>query len=252
MYSLKRIVQALIWLVFGDQAKKRRVKQECARIAANLFGDYPLSEDCKLWREDTEFLDKYRELSPGNPYSQDRKYILREMVRYTEAIPGDIAECGCFEGASAYFMALERQNIEIHLFDSFEGLSEVSEKDITTKNSVRNWKQGDLKTTEEKLKANLKEFDNIVVHKGWIPEKFPDVAEKSFCFVHIDVDLFEPTLASLQFFYPKISAGGVLLLDDFGFTTCPGAYDAAMEYMESLNQKIIHLTTGQGLVVKNT
>lgn len=252
MYSLKRIVQALIWLIFGDQAKKRRVKQECARITANLFGDYPISEDCKLWREDAEFLDKYSELSPGNPYSQDRKYTLRELVRYTKDVPGDIAECGCFEGASAYFMAVERSNIKIHLFDSFEGLSEVSAKDIATKGSVRSWKQGDLKTTEGKLKDNLKEFDNIIVHKGWIPDKFPDVVGEKFCFVHIDVDLYEPTLASLQFFYPRVNIGGMLLLDDFGFTTCPGAYNAAMEYMASLNQKIIHLTTGQGLVVKNS
>src|SRR5690349_17532536 len=88
-----RITRAVKWLAFGTGAQRRRVRQEMARISASIFGDFPLSEDRKVWREDTAFLTNYARLSPGNPYSQDRKWTLREFTRLTNNLLGDIAEC---------------------------------------------------------------------------------------------------------------------------------------------------------------
>ena len=50
-----------------------------------------------------------------------------------------------------------------------------------------------------------------------IPTRFDEVADRSFCFVHVDVDLFEPTRESIAFFYPRMVPGGVMLFDDYGF-----------------------------------
>ena len=52
MYNPQTIVKTLYWLVFGNAAQRRRIPQGFARISASMFGDYPISEDCKLWRED--------------------------------------------------------------------------------------------------------------------------------------------------------------------------------------------------------
>ena len=240
-----------MWLCAGSTAQRRRVLQECARASASFFGDFPISEDNKLWRQDFNFLGQYKKLSPANPYSQDRKFVIREFVRFTKHIPGAMAECGCFEGASAWFMANELPNTPIFLFDSFEGLSQPSENDTPLNGHSFSWQTGDLTASEIRLRKNLEHFSNVTVMRGWIPTRFNEVAEQRFRFVHIDVDLFQPTLDSLNFFYPRLNRGGTIILDDYGFTTCPGAYKAATKFMNNNPENIIHLPTGQGLIIKS-
>jgi hypothetical protein len=212
--------------LFGKPAQRRRVRLELARMSASLFGDHYLSEDYKLWREDADFLAKYNSLSPGNPYSQDRKYTLREFARQVKHVPGAMAECGCYEGATAWFMANELPEVPFYLFDSFAGLSEPGELDVTGSDAHFRWKQGDMQSPEQVIKETLREFGQIKYYKGWIPDRFAEVGNDKFRLVHIDVDLYEPTRDSLEFFYPRMSRTGVLVFDDYGVTTCPGAYRA--------------------------
>jgi len=242
-------MKSLRWLVVGDKSQRRRVYQELARISANLFGDYYIGDDHKLWRQDKDFIKKFRTLSPHNYYSEERKYTLREFVRFTANVSGDFAECGCYVGVSAWFMAKEAPNRDFFLFDSFEGLSRPDSEDFTQE-GVQEWQVGDLKTNEDVLRKNLAEFSHIHVLKGWIPGRFQEVAERRFCLVHIDVDLYQPTLDSLKFFYPRLSPGGVIVMDDYGFLTCPGATKAAHEFMADKPEYIIGLPTGQGVIIR--
>lgn len=71
-----------------------------------------------------------------------------------------------------------------------------------------------------------------------------------FCFVHIDVDLYQPTYDSLAFFYERTSSGGIILCDDYGFITCPGAKAAMDSFFLNKLERIVCLPTGQGFVVK--
>lgn len=248
-HSPQKIIKAFYWLIFGNTAKRRRVRHEFARLAASMFGDFPVSEDHKLWREDQAFLKEYQKVSPGNPFSQERKFVLRELARFTRNVPGSMAECGCYQGASAFFLAKENPDVPLHLFDSFKGLSEPADRDINSHKDNLPWRKGDLTATEEEAKRTLRYFDNIVFHKGWIPERFPDVAHDRFRLVHIDVDLYQPTLDSLDFFYPRLNHRGIIVLDDYGFTNCPGAFKAAEEFMANKTEYILHLPTGQGVII---
>ncbi|MCB1801869.1 MAG: class I SAM-dependent methyltransferase [Gammaproteobacteria bacterium] len=247
--NIRKLFKAAGWLFSPDPWKRRRIRQEAARIAASLFGDFPISEDHKLWREDRKFFADYRRLTP-NSYSEDRKYTLRELVRFTCDLDGDMAECGCFEGATAWFMADECPGTPLHLFDSFEGLSEPDRNDKPEGDELFEWAKGDLSASEEKVRRNLAGFDNVSYYKGWIPTRFDDVADRRFRFVHLDVDLYQPTLDSLEFFYPRMVEGGVILLDDYGFTSCPGAKKATDEFFASRPEHVLHLPTGQGFAIK--
>ena len=71
-----------------------------------------------------------------------------------------------------------------------------------------------------------------------------------FCFVHLDVDLYQPTLDSLTFFYEKMIQGGIILCDDYGFTTCPGAKKAMDSFFSDTHEEVVSLPTGQGFVVR--
>lgn len=250
MYSPQRLLKALRWFIFGSTSQRRRVRQELARVSASMFGDYYISDDYSLWREDKEFISKFNELSPGNPYSQDRKFTLREFARLVKDVPGAMAECGCYEGASAWFMAREMPDVPLYLFDSFAGLSEPNEKDKVTSDAHFSWKSGDLQSPEEAIKKTLGEFSNFTTYKGWIPERFGEVADQQFRLVHIDVDLHDPTLDSLAFFYPRMSIGGVIVFDDYGSTTCPGAYKAVNDYMSDKKEHVLLLPTSQGIIIK--
>lgn len=250
MISHVRVVRAVRWLLTGTPAQRRRVRQELARMAAALFGDFPLSDDHKSWRDDLVFRADFRRLSPGNPYSEDRKWTLREYARLSNHLDGDIAECGCFEGASAFFLAQASGHGRIHLFDSFQGVSEPDSRDRIERADVPGWTKGDLGSVEQRLRVNLAGFGDIETYPGWIPSRFDAVAGRAFRLVHIDVDLYQPTWDSLAFFHPRLVPGGYIVMDDYGFNTCPGARKAADDFAAANGLDILHLPTGQGVIVK--
>ncbi len=216
-------------------------------LTAALYPKFKFSEYGRLFLEDRAFLAYYRRfMDAGNWHSLDRKYTLNQLLKLALPLAGDMAECGAYKGMSAYLMcqALQSTGRLVHLFDSFEGLPAPSKWDGDY------WTSGALRIPESTLRETLKEFDNYRVYAGWIPERFAEAQERHFCFIHIDVDLYQPTLDSLEFFYPRMCTGGIILMDDYGFTTCPGAKRAADGFFTDKTEPIIMLTTGQALVIK--
>ena len=137
-----------------------------------------------------------------------------------------------------------------HIFDSFSGLSAPEDLDKPLDKKIMQWEGGDLAIDEGTVRRNLSSFENIKYYKGWIPERFGEVSDIKFSLVHIDVDLYRATLDCLEFFYPRIIPGGLLICDDYGSTACPGAFKAMNEYFEDKREKIAELTTGQAFVIK--
>ena len=183
----------------------------------------------------------------------DRKRILQSLAFSVAELPGDTVECGVFEGASSVVIcdAMEvHEDYRHHVFDSFEGLSEPQPGDLATQEKMVAWKKGDLHGPLEVVQKNLSRFPFVEYHKGWIPDRFGDVEDRRFKLVHIDVDLYQPTVDSLAFFYPRMLPGGVLLCDDYGSTLCPGAFRAMNEFFaDKPERSVVDLLNGQGLVV---
>ena len=70
-------------------------------------------------------------------------------------------------------------------------------------------------------------------------------------FVHLDMDIYEPTIFALKFFNDRLVKGGVILLDDYGFDTCPGIPRAVQEFTETQPGYFgMSLLTGQYLLIK--
>ena len=118
----------------------------------------------------------------------------------------------------AYLICLQNhlnEEFEKHhfVFDSFEGLSQPGTKDGD------HWYAGALEVPEEIVRQNLNPFTKFTLYKGWIPERFDEVSDRKFSFVHIDVDLYQPTADSMAFFYQRMVNGGIILCDDYGFGT---------------------------------
>jgi len=188
--------------------------------------------------------------TPGIPL--DRCQLLYSVARNIAArgLPGDTAECGVRYGKSSYFVlnALRDRNRQHHLCDSFEGLSEPGDVDAETIARRESWRAGDLAADEAIVHEKLKDFPQCRFHRGWIPDCFEGLEGRQFALVHVDVDLYEPTLAAFEFFYPRLVPGAVMVCDDYGFASCPGARRAVDEYFAGRADVLIELPSGQALV----
>jgi hypothetical protein len=177
-----------------------------------------------------------------------RHWMLMQLLRLTSNVPGDTAECGVLHGATSYLIASSTEGAgkTHHLFDSFQGLSPPDAGDGSL------WRGNDLASDAGHAKQLLSRFDNVAFHEGWIPSRFSDVEDRQFSFVHIDVDLYQPTHDSIVFFYSRLSPGAVVVCDDYGFTTCPGATRAFDEFLSDKPEKMLALSDGGGFFIKGT
>jgi len=243
-----RLRRFVVLLLIGLSHPRRReflgfVVLDLVRAVAlpgYLLGDY-----AKSWQEDTDFLEELRAVSPHEDRSAERKFFLRSLAGLVAHLPGDTAEAGTFEGASSWFIcrALQNTGKTHHAFDSFEGLSTPTPED------AEYWRKGELRAREETVRELLSPFDTQV-HKGWIPKCFEAATIDRLCFAHIDVDLYEPTLQSMEFFYPLVVQGGIIVCDDYGSALCPGATQALDEFVAGRPEKLVHAPTGQAFLVK--
>lgn len=197
------------------------------------------------WRDElfNGYLDAFGERDGLNVA---RRWTLLQLARLASTVPGDTAECGVYKGAGSWLICAAMQRTGKHHFgfDSFAGLSQPVKVD------GEYWTRGDLTADEVTARENLRQFAGVSLYPGWIPDRFAEIESKSFSFLHIDVDLYEPTKDSLEFFYPRMEEGGIVLCDDFGFETCPGATMAVQEYLADKVETMLPLADGGGFFIK--
>ena len=237
----------LVARALGQEDEMARF-QAAEDLMAHIFPEYRLADwgrefinDEKLSNLYLQFEDSWR--------SYDRKFNIYQLVKLVKNIPGDFVECGVYRGASASFIANaivdNGLDSDLYLFDSFCGLSEPDkEKDGEF------WVSGDMAIPIRTVQDNLKQFPFIKIFEGWIPERFEEVEDLSVRFLHLDVDLYAPTLESLEYFFERMPTNGVVLCDDYGFVTCNGAREAMDEFFTGRKEEVVHLSSGQGFVVK--
>ncbi len=202
----------------------------------------------KLSQEKTQMLDS------DNLFRRERHYTLNQLIEKTKDLNGNVAECGCWRGLSAYQIAtrLKTRNFKdtFYIFDSFEGLSDFEEEDMSLFNKNDEIRKKEFACGKDIVKRNLQEFTFIEYKKGWIPEKFHEVTNKKFKFVHIDVDMYQPILDSINFFYERTVSGGIIVFDDYGYNYFPGAKKAVDEFMSDKADFFLALSSGSAFMIK--
>jgi hypothetical protein len=236
-----------------------RAAEKLARAADRL-----LYHPHVAWWNDQGWLAPY-ERCFDKRQDLDRRFVLLQWLRTVRELRGSTAECGVYRGVGSAFIckALEGTYAagEEHLgFDSFQGLPPPAAIDradaapdapyAARAASERPWKKGDLASPLVVARQRLAPFPFCRLVQGWIPDCFASAGERAYRFLHIDVDLYQPTLDSLAYFYPQLVAGAVIVLDDYGFVTCPGARRAADEFFAARPEHVVELPTGQAIVTK--
>jgi O-methyltransferase len=251
--ALKRL-KSLWRLLQNTQYLRFRL---ASKLSSWICPEYIFTDYAKLYSKDQDVLQIYERFEGKKHYhSLERKYNLKQLIAPLLKLEGDSAECGAYKGATSYLICqaiqqAARQGVQSadkkrHLiFDSFQGVSEPGAQDGGF------WRAGDMASPESVLRANLAEFPFVEIYPGWIPTRFVEASARSFFFVHIDVDLYQPTLDALSFFYPRLVSGGMMLFDDYGFLTCPGARQAVDQFLAEKPELLVRLSSGQAFFVKD-
>jgi O-methyltransferase len=179
--------------------------------------------------------------------SPDRIYVLYCILKQCMNLSGEFWECGVYKGGTAFVMAemlkKKANPNKLVLFDTFEGMPE-------TLPEIDNHKKGDFNDTDvEAVRSRLK-FSFVEIAKGLIPDTFKGRENAQICFAHIDTDLYLSVLDCAAFIYPRLSVGGIMIFDDYGFPSTRGAKKAVDEYFKDKPVVPVILPTGQALVFK--
>ena len=187
----------------------------------------------------------------------NKNFYLCKYFTSIKNIEGDILECGVFKGFSSLLLRTIDNKLSssnknnFFLIDSFEGLSEILDEDKPANKNIYQSKKGDLKSSIENVETLFKYFDNVNILKGWIPEIF-DILDESnkYKFVHIDVDLYQPTYDTLNYIYDKVVLGGMIITDDYQTPFFPGNKIAWEKFCKSKNIGFFSLPSGQAVIIK--
>jgi O-methyltransferase len=163
----------------------------------------------------------------------DRLYVFWQAIRNVCDLSGAVAEIGSYRGGSAYFIAAAFRAIaagepDIHIFDTFEGHPSNTITDEDPFHTPGRF--GD--TSYEEVKSYLSAFARLQVHKSEVSASLPHLPEQRYRLVHIDTDLYRPTLDCLAYFGSRLTSGGVVIVDDYAASKCPGVPKAVAEYLE--------------------
>jgi hypothetical protein len=196
------------------------------------------------------------EVRPYTMVSDERLIACIDAARYvaTRNIPGSLVECGVWRGGAVLAMlrALQSHGVsdrDVYLFDTFEGMTEPTDVDRSTtgESAVESWKASaaDGKKIHDWLFRpdvfNLDDTKRVVASSGYPAERLhfvpgrvedtiPGGAPDEIALLRLDTDWYESTKHELDHLYPRLSSGGVLIIDDYGHWH--GARRAVDEYFE--------------------
>jgi len=199
--------------------------------------------------------------TPPLPFARRLRFAkLAELVMETLPLTGEVVECGCAGGNSAHLISQILRSVDpsfngkgFTIYDSFEGLSEPSLEDAIPETHEDYAKlshmcrKGYFARTEETVRFNLRDFPDITFVKGWLPQSLEGIEEKQYRFVNLDVDLYEPTMGVLEYFYPRLVPGGLIVSDDYNW---PGGKKAIDEFCARYNIEAEFTSHHQAIIRK--
>jgi O-methyltransferase len=194
--------------------------------------------------KDHAVLDEIRGVRRGREslLSGNEAFTLYSVARAQAGLDGAMAEVGVFQGCSARIISLASGGVPLHLFDTFAGLPEP---DAQEHGRMR---LGHYAASLAGVQDFLQDRPRVTFYEGIFPDTASECEETGFSFVHLDVDLKSSTRACLEFFYPRMVPGGVILTHDYSYLA--GVRDAFTEFLEGRRERVVELPSSQAMLIK--
>lgn len=181
-----------------------------------------------------ELLRRYRPISE-QVSREDIGLILSELETILKLdVPGGVVEFGCYIGTTSLFIRrlldAYHSNKAFHVYDSFAGLPAKESQDASPAGG--SFKAGELAARKDQF---IREFRHAglqlpVIHKAWFEELLENDIPSEIAFAFIDGDFYRSTITALTHIWPRLAAGGTVLIDDYGREALPGVERAMREY----------------------
>ena len=173
--------------------------------------------------------------------SGNEAFMVHSVARAQSTLDGVMAEVGVYQGCSARLISEASGGRPLHLFDTFEGLPAPGA------NETRHLRQNQYCSGLDHVKGYLADRPDIHFHRGLFPETAVGLKDLRFSFVHLDVDLKSSTRACLDFFYPRLVVGGVIMTHDYSYLD--GVREAFREFADGRAMQLIELPTSQAILI---
>lgn len=179
---------------------------------------------------------------------QDMLTLLLRSVLIRQ-IPGIFAEVGVYQGATARLIHHYAPERVLYLFDTFEGFTDRGHQEEASATGVQITAQQFSDTSVERVKQHVKpQSGNVRFVAGYVPDSIPaELYAMEFAFVHLDADLYSPIISSLNFFYPRMAPGGLIVVHDYNAWI--GARTAVDEFMADKPEIPVPMPDKSGSVV---
>ena len=213
----------------------------------------------KLTRHDIDqsTLEIYDKVRPYTMTSLERVVALSDAIRYLidNGIDGAIVECGVWKGGSMMAAALtlldmHKTDRDLFLFDTFEGMTPPSERDRTLRGESAHelmagsdrqsswiWARSPLHEVKEAMTSTGYPSTRVRFVQGRVEDSLPRSAPETIALLRLDTDWYESTRWELEFLYPQLVRGGVLIVDDYGHWE--GARRAVDEYIREHGHRLL-------------
>ncbi len=175
-----------------------------------------------------EFLALHQKVKPFTMTSLERQYAFYQAVRYVvdAGIEGDIVECGVWKGWSTMLAALTLidrgvTDRRLHLFDTFAGMSEPSDKDVNLRGgsargkwqtlrrgAVNEWDYASLAEVKQNMYATGYPENKFSFVAGKVEDTIPRTAPEKIAVLRLDTDWYESTKHELEHLFPRLVPGG--------------------------------------------
>lgn len=213
------------------------------RIARMMGVKVPPEEIPAVPDADREII---RACRPCSMASQERILAVINAVDYVikAGIPGGFVECGVYKGgcsmaAAMTYLRAGRTDVDLHLFDTFEGMPEATDDDFYLKDGTpaeamfpdEAW----CYASDAEVRSNMERtgypMNRVRLVKGKVEDTIPATAPEQIAVLRLDTDWYSSTRHEMEHLYPLLSPGGVLIIDDYGHWS--GSQRAVDEYLEA-------------------
>jgi len=206
---------------------------------------------------DRPTVDMIRRVAPFTMTSIERLYSLRQAIQYLirHGIAGDIVECGVWRGGTMLAAALTLLEMgsddrRLWLYDTFEGMPPPSPQDVDyanrpaaqimrgqDKRTSLVWAYSPLENVRQVMQQSGYPSDRVIFVRGKVEETIPRQAPAQIALLRLDTDWYESTYHELVHLYPRLTVGGVMIVDDYGHWQ--GARRAVDQYCQEQKLKVL-------------
>lgn len=255
----RQAIRTRMGLALAPIASTPMLLKFLAELEARKFANPFVSEGMVTWFKTLPFAsdekfqalaEKHSALLPIPNWHWNLQTVLWAIQR-NRSIPGDYVELGVFKGHTTLFcseyVGFADWSKQWWLYDTFDG---IPDDQLAPGWAERNASIYKGTYSYEEVTERFSNFPNIHVAKGKVPDILQESTPEAIAFMHIDLNNAPAEIAALDILFERVSPGGIIILDDYCWSSTRLQYEAEKQWFDRRNLQVLPMPTGQGVFIK--